>query len=375
MPKVSAETWIQQLCDTLPAYLQRLAVPEHIGAFLPCERGVTKYGKAARLGFSCFALKIYYTTGLWERLPDQIKNAWRTSIQSFQTAQSLIGSRFHDGAFIDPPLFAFILSSLPPVFRFVHRFIPFAVPTAIQQLLYAETKQAIATLAQIDDQPLRPYRGIPASGHQVRRFLEKLDWTKPWHAGGQAACLAFFLATQAPLLYDPQRCHALQNAWSGFIEGIVDKGSGGYFRGPLPVHANLVSGAMKIISGLDWLGIPIHYPEALIDTCLQALPPPEACHIVNTIYVLFQCLQQTSYKRDKVQSYCTEILRLIRRFYHRSGGFSYWIAKSQTHYYDVPISSGYDESDIHGTCLLTWALAMIFHLMEDTDAGWHIIKP
>ena len=36
-----------------------------------------------------------------------------------------------------------------------------------------------------------------------------------------------------------------------------------------------INGSMKVISGFDWLGINIHSPESLIDTCLQHEPMSE----------------------------------------------------------------------------------------------------
>jgi hypothetical protein len=65
----------------------------------------------------------------------------------------------------------------------------------------------------------------------------------------------------------------------------------------------------------------------------------------------------------------------IKRHHNPDGGFSYKIAKSQTHYYDLPITNGLPESDIHGTVLLTWAMAMIFSIREDTQYDWRVIKP
>jgi hypothetical protein len=60
---------------------------------------------------------------------------------------------------------------------------------------------------------------------------------------------------------------------------------------------------------------------------------------------------------------------MIRLHHNPDGGFSYWIGKSQTVYYGVPITSGMPVSDIHGTLLLTWALAMVLRLIDDGNAS------
>ena len=44
-------------------------------------------------------------------------------------------------------------------------------------------------------------------------------------------------------------------------------------------------------------------------------------------------------------------------------------------YYGVTISQGLNESDIHGTVLLTWALSMIFKLTENQEYDWNVLKP
>ena len=43
--------------------------------------------------------------------------------------------------------------------------------------------------------------------------------------------------------------------------------------------------------------------------------------------------------------------------------------------YGVKISNGHDTPDIHGTILLTWALAMIHEIISPADNPWKIIKP
>ena len=32
---------------------------------------------------------------------------------------------------------------------------------------------------------------------------------------------------------------------------------------------------MKVVSGLDWIDEPVHYPEKLIDMCLKTQPKSE----------------------------------------------------------------------------------------------------
>ena len=53
---------------------------------------------------------------------------------------------------------------------------------------------------------------------------------------------------------------------------------------------------MKVITGLDWLE-KIHYPEQLIDFCLNNVPVNEGCDIVDYIYVLYKCSEETDHRK------------------------------------------------------------------------------
>ena len=57
---------------------------------------------------------------------------------------------------------------------------------------------------------------------------------------------------------------------------------------------------MKVISGLDWIGQEIHYPEKLIETCLNSDINNEGCDVVDIIYVLYMCTNQLGYKDKKI---------------------------------------------------------------------------
>jgi cbb3-type cytochrome oxidase subunit 1 len=80
-----------------------------------------------------------------------------------------------------------------------------------------------------------------------------------------------------------------------------------------------------------------------------------------------------------MQTYCRAVLDMIEaHFVAAEGGFSYSVGASQTTYYGVPITEGRPVADLHGTILLTWALAMIFALLEETPGGrapWRVIRP
>ena len=367
--------WLAKLSDTLPRYLETLQIPDQPGRFLPCVEGATELGQQVALGLSCFAVKIYYTLGLWEELDSQERDAWIAFLKSFQVDGNPTDDWVTHNAFIDPPVTSYLAAQVPwrrrliePVFRPKHL-------TYLQRVIIAETKQAIATLVEVGESPDRPYRGFPVTPAGVRDHLLHLDWTRPWGAGGQASALVVFLKNQAPRFLEHAEFQGLLNICTQFFESLADVQTGAYFRGSVPGHGHLINGAMKVLTALDWLEVPIHYSERLIDTCLERLPSSDGCHLVDVIYVLYRCSQRTQYKKAKIQAYCAQVLNMIRQHHNPDGGFSYNIGRSQTIYYGVPISQGLAESDIHGTCLLAWAVAMILEIMDNNSVDWRVIRP
>lgn len=367
--------WLAKLNDTLPRYLQTLEAPDQPGRFFPCAEGATEPGKQVALGFSCFALKIYYTLGLWDRLHPEEQEAWIAFLKSFQINGKSGGDWVTRNAFVDPPVARYLASQVPRRRRLIERVFQPKHLTHLQRAIIAETKQAIATLSEVGESPDRPYRGFPVTPASVRNHLLRLNWTKPWGAGGQASALVVFLKTQAPRFLGQAEVQGLLGVCVQFFESLADPQTGSYFKGDVPEHGQLINGGMKVLTALDWLEAPIHYPERLIDTCLERFPSPEGCHLVDAIYVLHRCLQQTKYKGTKIQVYCRRVLDMIEQHHNLDGGFSYDIGRSQMYYYGVPISQGLAESDIHGTCLLTWAVAMILEILDDNQYGWRVIRP
>jgi hypothetical protein len=375
MSKPSTSDWLSRIQSGLQRYLASLAHAGYPGRFSPCLQGAMRDGSMASLGFSCFALKTYYTVNLWDSLDAAYRAEWISFLKKFQVQGGLLSDRWARYAFIDPPVYRYIGGRTSLAKKLMNRLSSPDELTPSRRLLIAETKQAIATLDQIDEKPAHIYRAFPVTAESFRAWAARLDWTQPWAAGGQLSGLAVFFTTQAPCFLDAAVTNELIRECRRFIEGLADSTTGGYYSGSIPEHGELVNGAMKILTALDWLDEPIHFPEQLINTCLSCTPLAEGCHLVDTVYVLYRCSLQTNHQKSRVQKYCGELLALIREHYNTDGGFSYFVGKSQTSYYGVPISQGLFESDIHGTCLLSWALAMIHRITENTAFDWKIIRP
>jgi hypothetical protein len=381
--------WVEQLGDTLPGYLASLQVGNQVGRYLPCAAGATRLGKQVSLGFSCFAMKLSKILGLWQAYPLQTQQPWIDYIQSFQVVGKALRSPFSKNAFIDPAVifssrryFAYpeqllyqLYADLRNPRQYLRQVLPGVGLTALERALIAETKQAIATLAEMGVQSHHIYSSFPKTAEAVVNHLRNLDWSQPWGAGGQAAAIPVFIITQAARFLPLSEVNEIAQSCTQFFESIADRESGAFFQGALPKFGNLVNGAMKVLKALDWLNAPIPYPNRLIDTVLTQLPPPDGCHLVDSIYVLYRCLNQVEYRRGEVQDYCRQTLEMIQLHYNQDGGFSYAINRSQTGYYGVRISRGLPESDLHGTILLTWAIVMILEILDTNGLGWQVIKP
>ena len=337
--------------------------------------GNTQNGLNLRLGYSCYALKINYTLGIWEKLKDESKSEWAEYIKSFQKKDSV----FPSNSFIDSAMIEGYknFSNYKKIKNLSKRTLSLlnlhdyqGVGHQLSIAVKAETKQAISTLAEAGFENHKKYLDFERNSTDIHHYIESLDWQKPWSAGAQFANLCVFTKTQ---LEDND---AQRGILSDKILEYLDTDTGFYFLSKKPSSSQLINGAMKVISGLNWLDIPIHYPKKIIDYCLQVKPSSEGCDLVDIIYVLYQASQQTNYRQSEIVNYVDSLCEIIfSHYYPNEGGFSYYKNKSQLYYYGLLTSKGKDVPDIHGTILLVWALAMIFSITENEKYEWKVLKP
>lgn len=359
--------WLCQLSESVPAYLAKLRSGDQPGRFIPCLRGATPIGREMALGWSCFALKTTWMLDRWSILTEMEQGSWLRFLQSFQRGDG-------ENAFADPPEIAFLDTYIPWRER-VRGWLGLTETTrSARAITLAETKQAIATLEQVNGSTLRVFNGFPSTPEEVRVWLEAQDWSQPWGAGGQAAGLVVFIKTQAPKFLPAAQVEALLAVCRDFFQSLADPITGGYFRGRCPAHGELINGAMKILTALEWLNVEPHYPAQLVATTLRERPAGRGCHLVDAVYVLHQCHNGRE-ASSVVRDFCLSIFAEIRHHAKPDGGFSFYRNKAQDIYYGVPVSRGLAESDIQGTCLLVWAIAMIWKLLSPGTAAWRPMRP
>jgi len=368
--------WLYDIPDLVDDFLESLKKPENNYSFFPAKKGLTHYGSTLDLGFSCYGLKLKHITNKYNNLNDDQKDSWIEYINSFQTSDS----DYIKNLYIDPQYINAInnfnigLSSKHMLKKLLTTLRVKEYETLddfIMRSLRAETKQAIATIEEAGYKSKFIYRDLIDNEGFIIDFLKNQNWRSPWMAGAQFANMSLFLSQ----LQDEIKKDHIKDMVN-FIDELCDPSTGAYFVNPKPSNRELINGSMKVISGLDWIDRKINYPEKLIDLCLSSNISHDGCDLVDVVYVLFKCSNQTLYKKSEIAKYIYDLLEIISlHFYQNEGGFSYFLGKSQTDYYGVKITKGTNNPDIHGTLLLTWALSMIVQMLEIESINLNILKP
>ena len=364
------------LRDSLLEYLERLR-KDNIFEYYPSTKGVTKAGRSLNLGFSCFGLKCMYILDNKVALNDDNTLRWSKYINSYQQKSE----EFPDYSYIDNNYLInykkkdFNKNTKDTIKQVLNLINKNKYQTNIKKLensIIAETKQAISTLSEVGGVVKDKYLDFPSSETSIKAYLDSLDWNKPWASGAQFSSLCVFASTQLA----EKNFFNVQNILEKYSTYLCNSKTGSYFLGNQPSNQELINGAMKMITGLDWIGSEIHFPEKLIDLCLGINPDSEGCDLVDIVYVLYMCSKDTSYRKKDIDTYFLDILeKIFLNFKPQDGGFSYFTKKSQTHYYGVKITEGLDTADIHGTTLLLWALSMIYTFKEEESLKFNLIKP
>ncbi len=368
--------WLENLEVNLNSFIDNLKKDKKY-TYFPVLKNKTKFGYSGELGFTCFVLKIFYITNRWENLSNLERKEWISFINSFQSDDS----GFPINSYIDlnyleefnNPVFTVRFKN---ILKVILKKLKLSKRLTREEYLHtsikAESKQAISTIYQVGYRNDKRYTDFPTSRTQIHQYLESLNWTKPWDAGAQFSSLCLFTQTQ---LEDGNLKEEAKKELVSYINNLADDSTGSYFKGSVNSQKEIINGAMKVISGLDWIDEEIKYPEKLIDYCLKTKPDEDGCDLVDITYVLHMCLKQSNYKQEEVKNYYSTILDIIKNHSYHNGGFSYFGRKSQTHYYGVEISTGENEPDLHGTVLLVWAISMISQHISLPTSHWRVLKP
>ena len=369
------DEWDTNLKSDIVRFLDSIQNEKNIHHFFPTTKGLTKYGKNLKLGFSCYALKCFYMLNLWDELSDSKKESWISFINSFQKNTNTNPKN----SYIDPVVDHYYLSiwrkvsfknNVKKIFNIFSISKKRTYDNLYTDTIRAETKQAIATLKEVGATNKSKYTNFPNEKKDIYTYLDTLDWAKPWNAGAQYASLCVFNSTQL----DKMKAEKNSKILYDYLQKILQEDTG-FYHSNSEININeKINGTMKVITGLDWINKPIHHPQKIINFCLDIELESESCDIVDLVYILYKSFKQSNYKADAVREYLKNIKELISLNFDKStGGFSYSKNKSQTTYYGLKISKGLNVADIHGTTLLLWALTMIYEIEGFKE--YNILKP
>lgn len=352
-------------------YIESLRLDKSFN-FLPTKKGSTKYGKKINMGYNCYAIKLFKITNNWDKLEQDKKIEWVNYLLSYQNHDGDIYKNY----FIDSEVTNYFSNSFS-VFALKNNLKSTLnnlanknyelIENHVFKTINADNKQVISTLKEVNSDILKKPTINLNNFDNIEDYLSSYNWKKPWDAGAQFSSLSVYSET-----FNLSLDERLYN----FISNKLDRDTGSYFDGKPENSRQIINGAMKVISGLDWLNREIHLPDRLIDFCLGNKPKFEGCDLVDYVYVLYKCSSQTTYRKKEINNALLEVLDYLKLLYHEEEkGFSYFINKSQTHYYGIKISSGKNFADIHGTILSNWAIVMILESLEQNIFNYKTIKP
>lgn len=348
--------WCQTLHEEIFDWLARLQVADIPGCYRFCSSGNTLMPTTnSGLDISALALKIIYMSGTLDRIPQEYLNQWIQFIQSFQKEEISYGFLKHKklrGFFIDPQFLSYVDKN------------GFDIKTR-----RAVTRQSCAALMCAGHYPKLPIGSIPDTKKQIHKYLSQLDWRDPWGAGSHASHLVFFLKLNHDYFHLHNHYENLMNYTFEWLNSIQDTDTKLWYAGN-PSLEQLINGAMKVLTAYAVVDRPVEYPDHLIDFCLTAADKNknDGCHNTDILYVLHYCSRFSYHRRKDIENFCRQRIEIIKQFRKPDGGFSFFPNSSQTSIYGVPVSKGHPVSDIHGTVLFLWALAMVKNILGDSSS-------
>lgn len=343
--------WIYELRPNILMFLDKLRHPDLPGYYSYSLTGDIYDPLKVRwgLGNTVFAAKIYYMLDAVNELKDRQASA--DFIKSFQEAS---------GEIYDP-----LVEKISRFRRLYYSLQNFDFNNIFNhQTRRAETRQAFAALLSLDEKPLRPYKFVPGTRKEIKKYILSLDWKKPWGAASHVNHLIFFLKNNLNSHKQDSTEELIDYALS-IVEGYR-QGDGAWYipGGPIPLEEK-INGAMKLMLAYDIAEKDFGYPEKLIDLSLLSLSNRHACDNFNIVCVVYYCSIKTDYKKEQIRGFCIERLKSYRQYYRpEHGGFSFLPDRANMVYYNARISKGLPEPDIHGTHLYLWGIVLISKILE-----------
>jgi hypothetical protein len=356
---VESDFNLNGLRESIALWLEEMAKDLEPGRFRFCSQGnlVPVTGRAAQVS-TCFAMKTAWQIGVWKGWPEERKRGCIEFVSSFQRK---------DGSFYDPWLFRNArLSWRNYASAILGRTSWDSLWRRKEWNLRAETRQSASTLLMVGSQPVRKLSCDAVTIDQIKNYISTFDWTIPWSAGSNTAHLMFMLFVNRTCFSEPENYNLLIEVILEELEKYYDSDTGTWFSGSPPDNIK-INGAMKILAGFQWID-KIHPDSSkLLHFALSQEIKFDGCGFLNRLFVVHQA-RKGIIKKDfsaEVQSLGQKVFSEIKKFQKPDGAFSFYPDKSQVSYYYAKVTKGLPVSDLHGTVMLSWAVAIALDLLGD----------
>ena len=158
--------------DEITSFIDSLRLTNNSYSFLPCLKGATQAGRELKLGFSCYALKTYFTLNKWNNFDEDYKNEWGQYINSFQKKSRIYPDySFLDDAYIDNfnkfRIERFTKDFVKKLLNLSKKYNYQSKKFELQTSIRAETKQAISTLQQVNFSNKYIYDDFPKTENEI----------------------------------------------------------------------------------------------------------------------------------------------------------------------------------------------------------------
>jgi|APSaa5957512622_1039677.scaffolds.fasta_scaffold14116_2 hypothetical protein len=350
-------------------WLEKMASGLELGRFRFCSEGsyVPTKGQSGQMA-TCFAMKIAWQTGIWESWDEKMRIACVDFVKSFQTSE---------GWFKDPWLAANVKPDMKDYLRVLSgRCTWSSLQNRLTESLRAETRQSAATLLMVEASPKFPLPLEVTSGDDVVRYVQVLDWRNPWGAASHVSHQLFMLAVNKKCFGVPRDYEQFIDIFLEQLSKYYDPATGTWYQGN-PSDDIKINGSMKVFSGLQWLDRPYPDTRVLLDFSLKQPFESDGCGFLNRLFVVYQAQKgvEEGYRAGEIKKLAQDALKRVVEFRHADGSFPFYKDKAQTRYYSACVSKGLPLSDLHGTTMFTWAIALCLELLgEDAPEGAEVWK-
>jgi hypothetical protein len=369
--EVSTEETIRfasELKDSVGLWLEEMNHGLEPGRFRFCKKGslVPEHGHQGQF-VTCFAMRIAWFTGVWDAWPQPYRNACINFVSSFQQ---------EDGRFVDKQMLGrtFLGSAYGLLRRGKYlELLQEVIPRSIR----AETRQSATVLLMVNAKPTYTLPFADISHQFVMKYVRNLPWENPWAAGSHASHLIFFLYANGFYRNNPYNYRELIDTAFDELDRRRDQLTGTWGTGTIESRIR-VNGAMKVLTAHMWTGRPLKYARELLDFALNSQFDENGCSFLNRLLVVHETSKHVDpgYRNSEIEELAFKYLDQTRKFMRSDGAFSYNIKRAQLRYDNAWVSLGGEQSDMHGTMMLTWASALCLDLLGLREQlGWHICRP